>query len=72
MAKSILQVYDEMQTQLGVDKIDMNSTIAKETPYSLDDTKNADTAVLTAAKFLSARGGELNSVPYSSTVDRSK
>jgi len=38
----------------------------------MDDTKNADTAVLTAAKFLSARGGELNSVPYSSTVDRSK
>lgn len=72
MAKSILQTYDEMQTQLGVDKISYAEGLAKATPYSIDDSKNADDQVLTADKFRVGRGGTVNDVPYSSTVDRSK
>lgn len=72
MAKSILQTYEEMQTQLGVDKISFDAGVAKQTPYSADDSKNADDQVLTAEKFRVGRGGQVNDVLYSSTVDRSK
>ena len=72
MAKSILQTYDEMQSQLGVDTISYAAGQSKQTPYSMDDSKNVDEQVLTAAKFLVGRGGVVNDVPYSSTVDRSK
>ena len=44
--------------------------VAKQTPYSADDTKNADDQVLTAEKFRVGRGGQVNDVLYSSTVDR--
>jgi hypothetical protein len=72
MAKSILQTYDESQASLGVDKISYSEGLAKATPYSIDDTKNADEQVLTADKFRVGRGGQVNDVLYSSTVDRSK
>ena len=71
MAKSILQTYDEMQTNLGVDKISFAAGQASQTPYSLDDSKNVDDQVLTADTFRTGRGGTVNDVPYSSTVDRS-
>ncbi|CAB4142768.1 hypothetical protein UFOVP449_76 [uncultured Caudovirales phage] len=70
MAKSILEIYDEMQSQLGVDTITYDAGVAKQTPYSLDDTKNADDQVLTAEKFKVGRGGQVNNVLYSSTIDR--
>jgi hypothetical protein len=72
MAKSILKTYDESQTSLGVDKISYSSGLAAATPYSLDDTKNVDEQVLTASKLGQGRGGTINDVPYSTTVDRSK
>jgi|LakMenEpi03Aug12_release.lakeMendotaPanAssembly.Ray.scaffolds.fasta_scaffold4282553_1 hypothetical protein len=70
MAKSILETYEEMQTQLGVDKISYDAGVAAKTPYSQDDTKNADEQVLTAERFNVGRGGQVNNVLYSSTVDR--
>jgi len=71
MAKSILQTYDEMQTNLGVDKISFAAGQAAQTPYSQDDSKNVDDQVLTADRFRVGRAGQINDVPYSSTVDRS-
>jgi len=71
MAKSILQTYDDSQTTLGVDKISYTAGLAAATPYSIDDTKNADEQVLTATRLGQGRGGTVNDVPYSSTVDRS-
>lgn len=72
MAKSILQTYDEMQTQLGVDKISFAAGQTAQTPYSVDDSKNVDEQILTADKFRVGRGGQINDKLYSSTVDRSK
>jgi hypothetical protein len=72
MAKSILQTYDEMQSELGVDTISFSAGQSKQTPYSMDDSKNVDDQVLTASTFLVGRGGVVSDVPYSSTVDRSK
>lgn len=72
MAKSLLQTYDENQTQLGVDKISYTQGRAAATPYSQDDTLEVDEQILTVSKLGQARGGMLNTVPYSSTVDRSK
>lgn len=70
MAKSILETYEEMQSELGVDKISYDAGVAMQTPYSVDDSKNADDQVLTAEKFRVGRGGQVNDVLYSSTVDR--
>ena len=70
MAKSILETYEEMQSQLGVDTISFDAGLAAATPYSIDDTKNADEQVLTAEKFRIGRGGQVNDTLYSSTVDR--
>jgi hypothetical protein len=72
MAKSILQNYDERQAELGLDKVSFSAKEAAKTPYSLDDSLNADDQVLTAEKFKVGRGGQVNTVMYSSTVDRSK
>ena len=70
MAKSILEIYDEMQSELGLDTISFDAGVAKQTPYSVDDSKNADDQVLNAEKFRVGRGGQVNDVFYSSTVDR--
>ena len=66
----ILELYKANQTSLGVDKISFAAGQAANTPYSLDDTKDADDKVLTAAKLKIGRGGELNSKKYSDTVKR--
>ena len=70
MAKSILEIYDEMQSELGLDTISFDAGVAKQTPYSVDDSKNADDQVLNAEKFRVGRGGQVSDVFYSSTVDR--
>lgn len=70
MAKSILETYEEMQSVLGVDTISFDAGVAKQTPYSIDDSKNADDQVLTAEKFGVGRSGQINTTLYSSIVDR--
>ena len=70
MAKSILEIYDEMQSELGLDTISYDAGVARQTPYSYDDDLNADEQVLTADKFRVGRGGQINDVLYSSTVVR--
>jgi hypothetical protein len=70
MAKSILETYEEMQTQLGVDTISYDAGVAKQTPYSVDDSKNADDQVLTAEKFRVGRVGQVNDTLYSTPVYR--
>ena len=42
MAQSIKEMYEAMQSQLGVDTISYDAGVAKQTPYSVDDSKNAD------------------------------
>ena len=52
---SILDTYNGRQKELGVDKIitSKSSRLARETPYSLDDSLDADLKVLTADKLKS-------------------
>ena len=68
MAQSILDLYDSMQDSLGVSTISFNAGQAAITPYSLDDTKDVDDAVVTAEKLKVGRTGNLNDTAYSSTV----
>lgn len=71
MAKELLlRLYDEQQSTLGVDKITFDIGLARNTPYSIDATKEVDEQVLTAEKFKVGRGGQVNSVKYSDTVQR--
>lgn len=64
----ILDLYDSMQSQLGVDKISFAAAEAAKTPYSDDSSFDAD---LGDAKLKQGRGGTLNDkVKYSDTVDR--
>jgi hypothetical protein len=66
----LLRLYDEQQSILGTDKIAFDQSAARNTPYSIDDEKNADEQVLTAEKFKTGRGGQVNNVLYSSTITR--
>jgi hypothetical protein len=70
MAQSILDIYDARQSELGVDKISYAAGVNAQTPYTTNDLKKADDQVLTADKFRVGRGGDVNSVLYSSTVKR--
>jgi hypothetical protein len=64
----ILDLYDSMQSQLGVDKISYAAAQAAKTPLSDDDSFNAD---LSDSKLKLGRGGTINdTVKYSDTVDR--
>lgn len=72
MAKSILETYAEWETQLGTDKISFAAQEAAKTPYTTNDLRKADDQVLTAAKLRVGRGGQVNDVMYSTSVDRSK
>lgn len=57
-----------MQSQLGVDKISYTAAQSAKTPYSDDNTFDAD---LSEAGLKQGRGGTLNDkVKYSDTVDR--
>lgn len=64
----ILDLYDSMQSQLGVDKISFAAAQSAKTPYSDDASFNSD---LSDSKLKLGRGGTINdSVKYSDTVDR--
>jgi hypothetical protein len=64
----ILDLYDSMQSQLGVDKISFAAAQSAKTPYSDDSSFNSD---LTDARLKDGRGGTINDkVKYSDTVDR--
>jgi hypothetical protein len=66
---SILDLYKANQSALGLDKIktDQASTLAAETPYSLDNGFAADTKVLSNDALKTARGGSLPSTKYTDT-----
>ena len=56
----ILELYKAAQTSLGVDKISFEAGTNAKTPYTTNDLKKVDDQVLTAAKFKTGRGGEIN------------
>ena len=66
----ILETYEAQKSALGVDKIGFDAAVAAKTPYTTNDLKKADDQVLTAAKFKTGRGGELNEKKYSDTIKR--
>ena len=66
---SILDMYDAMQSQLGVDTISYNQGRAQGTPYSLDDSLEIDEDVLTDSFLQFGRKGTVTGVMYSSTID---
>ena len=66
----ILDLYDAQQSALGVDKIGFDAGVAAKTPYTTNDLKKADEQVLTAAKFKTGRGGELNEKKYSDSIGK--
>lgn len=64
----ILDLYNAQKAALGVDKISFDANVNAKTPYTTNDLKKADEQVLTATKFKSGRGGEVNSKKYSETI----
>ena len=66
----ILELYDAQQSALGVDKISFDAGVNAKTPYTTNDLKKADDQVLTAAKFKTGRGGEVNEKKYSDSIKR--
>jgi len=66
----LLRLYDEQQSTLGTDNITFDIGLARNTPFSIDATKEADEQVLTAEKFKVGRGGQVNFQKYSDTVQR--
>jgi hypothetical protein len=66
----ILELYEANKAALGVDKISFDAGVNAKTPYTTNDLKKADEQVLTAAKFKTGRGGEINEKKYSDTVKR--
>ena len=66
----ILDLYDAQKAALGVDKISFDAGVNAKTPYTTNDLKKADDAVLNAEKFKVGRGGELNEKKYSDSVKK--
>ena len=66
----ILELYKASQASLGVDKISFEAGVNAQTPYTTNDLKKVDDQVLTAAKFKTGRGGEVNDKKYSDSVKR--
>ena len=66
----ILETYEAQKSVLGVDKISFDAGVKAKTPYTTDDLKKADEQVLTAAKFKTGRGGEVNEKKYSDSIKR--
>lgn len=66
----ILETYEAQKSALGVDKISFDAGVKAKTPYTTDDLKKADEQVLTAAKFKTGRGGEVNEKKYSDSIKR--
>ena len=66
----ILELYDAQKAALGVDKISFEAGVNAKTPYTTNDLKKADDQVLTAAKFKTGRGGDVNETKYSDTLTK--
>lgn len=66
----ILELYKAQQSSLGVDKISFEAGENAKTPYTTNDLKKVDDQVLTAAKFKTGRGGEVNEKKYSDSVKK--
>lgn len=66
----ILDLYNASQKQLGTDKISKDASDSLKTPYTTNDLKKVDEQILTATKFKTGRGGELNNVKYSDTIKK--
>ena len=66
----ILETYKAQQSSLGVDKIGFDAAVNAKTPYTTNDLKKADDQILTAAKFKTGRGGELNEKKYSDSIKK--
>ncbi len=66
----ILELYKAQQSSLGVDKISFEAGANAKTPYTTNDLKKVDDQVLTAAKFKTGRGGEVNEKKYSDSVKK--
>lgn len=66
----ILEIYKASQSELGVDKIGFEAGVNAKTPYTTNDLKKVDDQVLTAAKFKTGRGGEVNEKKYSDTLKK--
>jgi hypothetical protein len=64
----ILDLYKAQQSALGVDKIGFEAGVNAKTPYTTNDLKKADDQVLTASKFKTGRGGEINEKKYSDSI----
>jgi hypothetical protein len=62
---TIEELYKAQQSALGVDKIGFDAGVNAKTPYTTNDLKKADEQVLTAAKFKTGRGGDINEKKYS-------
>jgi hypothetical protein len=62
---TIEELYKAQQSALGVDKIGFDAGVNAKTPYTTNDLKKADEQVLTAAKFKTGRGGDVNEKKYS-------
>jgi hypothetical protein len=67
---TIEELYKAQQSALGVDKIGFEAGVNAKTPYTTNDLKKADEQVLTASKFKTGRGGEVNEKKYSDTLKK--
>lgn len=67
---TIEELYKAQQSVLGVDKIGFEAGVNAKTPYTTNDLKKADEQILTATKFKSGRGGEVNEKKYSDTFKK--
>ena len=67
---TILDTYKAQQSALGVDKLGFDAGVNAKTPYTTNDLKKVDEQVLTAAKFKTGRGGEVNEKKYSDTMKK--
>ena len=67
---TIEELYKAQQSALGVDKIGFEAGVNAKTPYTTNDLKKADEQILTATKFKSGRGGDINEKKYSDTFKK--
>jgi len=67
---TIEELYKAQQSALGVDKIGFDAGINAKTPYTTNDLQKVDEQVLTATKFKTGRGGEVNEKKYSDTFKK--
>ena len=67
---TIEETYKAQQSTLGVDKIGFEAGVNAKTPYTTNDLKKADEQMLTATKFKTGRGGDVNEKKYSDTFKK--